>query len=286
MPYQTFIFGFKRVALATLAGLTSGDVALTADPLPRVVVSVAIQGNEYERSLGGNRDIVAGALVDSLRSSLSRRFGFVNWSGPARDTLQVSWRQRQSSPRDGYLHVRVLGASKIRDTMAIFLEGIGAVLDRPALDWSAPMLAQRWSQEADSLFSLKHEQLVKSIFANLPISARVRFDGAARRGYISLRPTQIRAASAEDEEFRVRLEVRDAESRGSGWVALGGCTDGIREAALVCEMGDFTYRGRTAPAKDRQDELRTLQLKPLSVHLVRHAPASVSTGVGGIVEVP
>jgi hypothetical protein len=158
------------------------------------------------------------------------------------------------------------------------------MLDRPAEDWSASELARRWSRGADSLFSVKQEQFIKTLLSKLTISANVRFDGVARRGYVSLRPTQLQAASADGEGFEVRLEVRDAASKGSGWVVLDGCTDGTREEVLDCEMRDFNYRGRTEPAKDRRNELRTLRLKSLGVHLIRHAPASAETGVGGIVE--
>jgi hypothetical protein len=282
MPYQTCIYASKRIALAVLAGLTSGDATAPTDLLPQLAVSVVIKGNDYEQGLGRNRDAIAAALAESLRTSLRQRFGFVNWVGPARDTLEVSWSQRRNTPRDGYLHVRVRGASKIRDTLETLFEEIGSVLDRPAEDWSPPALARRWSREADSLFAVKQEQLVKTVLSNLPISAKVRFDGAIRHGYISLRPTQIQAESAESEEFRVRLEVREGESKGSGWMVLAGCID--KKATFDCEMGDFTFRGRTAPAKDRQEELRTLRLKPLSVHLIRHAPATTSTGPGGTVE--
>jgi len=265
---------------------------------PAVVLAVRLDARVYRLKLG-NPDCLQACqrlqtrLADTLLSVLQRDLAFVQWAGAGSatpDTMVLTWAQVDPDPHSEVkLDVALRGPRFVQTPAQLNLqfEKWDQAFVRPS--YADTALARVWLDTIATRLRTNSDDLMNSVFARLPLTAKVVLDPSLAKVQVS--PDTIHAASdpRQQPQFLVRMLVRDTVVIGNVPTPTSDTMDVILQpcspqgSAYVCQVSGVTYRGQDLPASKLAELMQSATVTQTSLHLWRYRPAPAGRSTNGLV---
>ena len=284
--------------VATLVVATGAPTPARAQTLrPAVTIDVAIEGRTYRSMLGDAASCAAvcqrvrASLVDSVRATLERSFGFLEWRAlplAAPDTLRVAWVNRDRT-EDGELQLTMLGRdrrARMTPTRLRF-EPFSEIVQRPARDWQdTSAIRTAWLARLRQVLANPSEArfVTTEVLSRVPLKPLVTL--SAPDVIVGFSPSVIRADPTKNPVFRIRMYVLDPKDvepsqarQDTAEVTVDKCSRTGDGRGYRCRMNVVLYPERTPRdsivAADSVLQLaRRARETPVTLHLWQFFPAT------------